>query len=261
MKLKYKIDLTAVVGKNSYYDEGGSLIIENVVVFSQGEFVSEDGEIVRIDEEAVMRTDWVNLLQGRPVIEGHEQVDLFNYGKVIRGSVKSVKVEGGKVLADIIIQDKSLQDKIIIGGLRSVSLSFVFNGDKVEYINHLGIVRLGQVAEAVINLEKKEIKMNYRSSFIEALNLLKMYMISKKVHTSRLHHYLSCLAKGTPVEFISPSGDKNKGTWESQDRFDGLKDFNNFPVTLSKIRTDLTYDAIKKCKSAIYKIELNSQQA
>ncbi len=201
MKLQYKIDLTAVVGKNSYYDEGDSLIIENVVVFSQGEFVSEDGEIVRIDEEAVMRTDWVNLLQGRPVIEGHEQVDLFNYGKVIRGSVKSVKVEGGKVLADIIIQDKSLQDKIIIGGLRSVSLSFVFNGDKVEYINHLGIVRLGQVAEAMINLEKKEIKNMDEKEKI--FNLEKQVEdLREQVENYKKEKELKDLLKRYPIEIL-----------------------------------------------------------
>lgn len=160
MNLTRQINLSAQVGKNSHHDQGGALVIENVTVFAPGEFVGEGGRVVNISAEAVPATDWVNLLQGRPLIEGHADVHSANYGDLIRGTVKAVRVEGQEVIADIIIADKSLQDKVITGEMRSVSLSFIWNEElkKVDYINHLGVVKLGQVAEAVIHLEKKEKK-------------------------------------------------------------------------------------------------------
>lgn len=114
MSLQYQINLTAKLGKNSYYDDGKALIIKNVVAFAPGKFIGCTGEITDIGEEAVKATDWKDLLMGRPVIEGHEEVNTYSFDNLIRGSVKAVR-SNAKVIVDLIIYDTALQGKIISG--------------------------------------------------------------------------------------------------------------------------------------------------
>lgn len=106
------------------------------------------------------------------------------------------------------------------------------------------------------------VKSIYHNSGINGLNmafdLLKMYVQSNGVITSRLHCYLPCIAMGVPVDFRSPSGERNIKSWCSPNRFDGLRDLNELPK-LNAIRSKLKNLAISRLTDEIFKLKFEHQ--
>jgi hypothetical protein len=95
---------------------------------------------------------------------------------------------------------------------------------------------------------------NYKEGFASALRVLARYKKCKSVKTSRLHCFLPCLAMGVPVKFISPDGNPNIKSWNSKDRFDGLRELQNSPQKLSLIQQSLTQDCLSQIQDYLNEI-------
>ena len=107
--------------------------------------------------------------------------------------------------------------------------------------------------EYISHCNKRFKNIKHDEGMFIALRMLKKYSESKNVITSRLNCYIPCLAMDVPVEFISPSGDKNISTWGSKNRFEGLKNLSKDSTELNKMSKNLNKTLIFNIMTNIFK--------
>lgn len=142
------------VGVGAVIDGANQLHLKDVPVFGVGVFQIEGGGEFVVDEDFLDRYDWDGLLRGKPIIEDHS----VEFGEIseAKGSISSAYLSGGQVVADLVVYNNDLREKIIKKELTSVSIAFTLNDyGIIESVEHLAIVDVGMYPHGKITFSKR----------------------------------------------------------------------------------------------------------
>jgi len=182
----------------------GDRISDNLIETPEGYLVCKDVKIARIGvqkylgqelgekdrayqminvhrlPEDVFDKDTLNSFEGKPVSDDHPRdgVSLDNFTSHYKGHAQNVRRDGDYIIADLVITDSVLMNKIKNNLKREVSCGY--NCDYVPYKdgykqiairgNHIAVVERGRAGSNVrINDSKKDIPMNKNQALLKLI--------------------------------------------------------------------------------------------